>query len=119
MCERALQFLLVWIFEAVAGWLHTVAVVLEQERPVAGVDGRRGGLWLNCVRVGVGLHESHCDGFSRDLVVALAVLQSSQLFGRREEFHRGPCPTASVSAKLAGRAVQWKRGTLDHSNTNC
>ena len=37
----------------------TVAVVLEQQRPIAGVDGRRRGRWLDHIRVGVGLHESH------------------------------------------------------------
>jgi hypothetical protein len=112
MCERALEFLSVQIFAAVAGWLHTIAVVLEQERPVAGVDGRRGGLWLNCVRVGVGLHESHCDGFSRDLVVALAVLQSSQLFGRHEEFPaRGQC-----APQLASRQ-NWRAELLPEDST--
>lgn len=40
---------------------HTVAVVLEQQRPVAGVDGRRSRRWLDHIRVGVGLHESHGD----------------------------------------------------------
>jgi len=40
---------------------HTVAVVFEQERPVARVDGRRSRRWLDHIRVGVGLHESHGD----------------------------------------------------------
>lgn len=112
MCERALEYLLVGTFAAVAGWLHTIAVVLKKERPVARVNGRRGGLWLDCVCVGVSLHEGHCDGFSRDLVVALAVLQSSQLFGRREEFPAWSMRTASVSAKLAGRRCLTEKRTI-------
>jgi hypothetical protein len=40
---------------------HTVAVVFEQQRPVAGVDGWRRSRWLDRVRVGVGLHKSHGD----------------------------------------------------------
>jgi len=47
--------------------LHTVGVIFEQERPVAGVNGRRGCLWLDHVRVGVRLHERHC---MRQVVVA-------------------------------------------------
>jgi hypothetical protein len=41
---------------------HTVAVVFEQQRPVAGVNSRRRGLWLDNVGIGVRLYKRHCGG---------------------------------------------------------
>jgi len=42
--------------------LHTVAVVFEQERPAARVNGRRDRFGLDDIGVGVGLYERHCSG---------------------------------------------------------
>lgn len=47
---------------AMAELLHTVAVVLQQQRPVASVNGRRSCRGLDYVCVGVGLYERHCYG---------------------------------------------------------
>lgn len=91
MCEPTLQFLLAWTSEAISGWLHTVAVVLKKERPVAGVDGRRRGLWLDGVGVGVGLHKSHCVDFRRTWWLHLPSCRAHNFLAGAKNFLRGPC----------------------------
>jgi hypothetical protein len=111
------------ISSASCGWLHTVAVVLEQQRPIARVDGRRRGLWLDGVGVGVGLHESHCVDFRRPDDCA-SVLQSLELFARRENFIESKLTLKMLSAKLPARAylhdLRTSRGhqRQQHNNNN-
>lgn len=83
--------------------LHTVAVVLEKQRPVAGIDGRRRGLWLDGVSVGVGLHESHCVEFGKTWCCTCRPAKLSKLLGRRENFMGGPC-ISSVVGETGGPA---------------
>jgi hypothetical protein len=60
--------------------LHTVVVVFEQQRPVAGVDCRRTRRWLDCVVV-VDFYEGHDRSGMKDLdggcaAVAIPVVRS-------------------------------------------
>lgn len=55
-------YLLAGICEAMEKLVHTLAVVLEKQRPVAGINGRRSSLWLDDIRVRVRLYERHCCG---------------------------------------------------------
>jgi len=98
MCERALKFVSLKIVKLQLEVL-TVAVVLEQQRPVAGVDSRRRSLWLDGVRVGVGLHESHCVEFSVTWWLHLPSCKARNFSGRRENFTGLACALLAHSAK--------------------
>lgn len=60
MCEQALRKSQSRCFELWKELLRTLAVIFQQERPVAGINGRRGSFRLDDICVWVRLYERHC-----------------------------------------------------------
>ena len=60
MCGQALQKCQLRCFKLGKELPRTVAVIFQQQRPVAGINGRRGSFRLDDICVWVRLYERHC-----------------------------------------------------------